>query len=184
MLEARSRSGRFVHDALLTKRPVEAVRVELRRILDATSLWDGKDWSLQVTNTTDRCPELRTSMSATDASKAWDLSQAAGARGPGRFCQHPGKAGAEYPIEIRAHGMPQGGQGRIGQARVPGGGIGSGQSVGRGRYDGQHHTAVADIDDNQRKKPAVNRLNAAAIETSLSCKAMQRASESAEPVPA
>jgi len=53
--------------------PVEAVRSELRRILATTELWDGKDWSLQVTNTTDRSAELRALMSAADASKAWDL---------------------------------------------------------------------------------------------------------------
>jgi len=53
--------------------PVEEVRQELRRILQSSPLWDGKLWGLQVTNASDHAVELRALMSASDASKAWDL---------------------------------------------------------------------------------------------------------------
>ena len=53
--------------------PADAVREELRRILEASELWDRKVCGLQVTNATDKTVELRALMSAADASKAWDL---------------------------------------------------------------------------------------------------------------
>lgn len=53
--------------------PVEKIRSELERILKASALWDGKVWSLQVTNATERGIELRALMSASDASRAWSL---------------------------------------------------------------------------------------------------------------
>jgi small-conductance mechanosensitive channel len=53
--------------------PVEAVRQELHRILEASSLWDKKVWNLQVTNASDRVVELRGLMSAPNSSQAWDL---------------------------------------------------------------------------------------------------------------
>ncbi len=53
--------------------PVEEVRVELNRLLLASEMWDGKAWSLQVTNTTDRAMELRALMSAPDSATAWNL---------------------------------------------------------------------------------------------------------------
>ncbi|HEX8801885.1 MAG TPA: mechanosensitive ion channel domain-containing protein [Terriglobales bacterium] len=53
--------------------PVDAVRSELRRILESTKLWDGRVWGLQVTNATDRTMELRALMSAPDSSAAFDL---------------------------------------------------------------------------------------------------------------
>lgn len=53
--------------------PVDAVRNELHRILQATKLWDGKTWGLQVSNSTDRTMELRALMSASDSPTAWDL---------------------------------------------------------------------------------------------------------------
>ena len=52
---------------------VDAVREELRRILEKAEPWDGKVCGLQVTNCTDRTMELRALMSASDASKAWEL---------------------------------------------------------------------------------------------------------------
>jgi len=52
---------------------VDAVREELRRILEKAEQWDGKVCALQVTNCTDRTMELRALMSASDASKAWEL---------------------------------------------------------------------------------------------------------------
>jgi small-conductance mechanosensitive channel len=53
--------------------PVEAVRGKLREIVEASDLWDGRVCGLQVTNSTDRTMELRALVSASDASKAWDL---------------------------------------------------------------------------------------------------------------
>jgi small-conductance mechanosensitive channel len=53
--------------------PVEPVRNELKRILDATPLWDGKVWNLQVTEADARTLKLRAMMSAPDAGTAWDL---------------------------------------------------------------------------------------------------------------
>jgi len=53
--------------------PLEAIRAELRRILEASELWDRKVCGLQVTNTSERTIEVRALMSAADASLAWDL---------------------------------------------------------------------------------------------------------------
>ncbi|HLI30811.1 MAG TPA: mechanosensitive ion channel domain-containing protein [Terriglobia bacterium] len=53
--------------------PVEEVRQELRRILQATDKWKGQVCALQVTNATDRTLELRALMDARDSSTAWDL---------------------------------------------------------------------------------------------------------------
>jgi len=53
--------------------PVEAVRTELRRIVENSPLWDGQVCVLQVTNATERTVELRALMSAADSSNAWGL---------------------------------------------------------------------------------------------------------------
>ncbi|MCL5268404.1 MAG: mechanosensitive ion channel family protein [Bacteroidetes bacterium] len=53
--------------------PVEDVRSELHRILQATKRWDGKAWGLQVTNASEHTMELRALMSASDSGTAWDL---------------------------------------------------------------------------------------------------------------
>jgi len=54
--------------------PVEAVRQELRRILEASrDLWDGKVCVLQVTDSKQETLELRALMSAADSGMAWDL---------------------------------------------------------------------------------------------------------------
>ncbi len=53
--------------------PVEEVRVELYRLLQASGMWDSKAWSLQVTNATERTMELRALMSAPDSATAWNL---------------------------------------------------------------------------------------------------------------
>ena len=53
--------------------PVQEVKAELDRILDASPLWDRKASGLIVTDTTERTMELRALVSAEDASKAWDL---------------------------------------------------------------------------------------------------------------
>ncbi len=53
--------------------PVERVRQELHRILEASDLWDGDAWALQVTDAGERTVELRALMSAKDSGTAWDL---------------------------------------------------------------------------------------------------------------
>jgi small-conductance mechanosensitive channel len=53
--------------------PVDAVRSELTRILEASKLWDGKVNVLQVTDAKERTLELRVLASASDAGKAFDL---------------------------------------------------------------------------------------------------------------
>lgn len=53
--------------------PVEAVRAELKRILDQSTLWDGKVWNLQVSDARERTVELRALVSAADSGKQWDL---------------------------------------------------------------------------------------------------------------
>jgi small-conductance mechanosensitive channel len=53
--------------------PVQEVREELHRILQASGMWDGKVWGLQVSNATERTLEMRALMSAPESSEAWDL---------------------------------------------------------------------------------------------------------------
>ena len=53
--------------------PVEPLRAELHRILQASPLWDGKVWNLQVTNAKEQTLELRALMGARNSGEAWDL---------------------------------------------------------------------------------------------------------------
>jgi small-conductance mechanosensitive channel len=53
--------------------PVQEVRGELTRILEASPHWDRKVNVLQVTDATDRTVQLRALMSAKDSPTAWDL---------------------------------------------------------------------------------------------------------------
>ncbi len=53
--------------------PVDAVRDELKRILDDAEEWDRKVCVVQVTNTSERTIEVRALVSAADASLAWTL---------------------------------------------------------------------------------------------------------------
>jgi hypothetical protein len=53
--------------------PVQEIREELHRILDATPLWDKRTWALQVTDTTERTMQLRALMSARNGPDAFDL---------------------------------------------------------------------------------------------------------------
>jgi len=53
--------------------PVEAVRQEFQRLLEASPLWDGKVSGVQVTDSTQTTMTLRPLMSAKNASDAWDL---------------------------------------------------------------------------------------------------------------
>ncbi len=53
--------------------PVEAIRNELRRLLENSEEWDKKVCVVQITNATERTVELRALMSAADASTLWTL---------------------------------------------------------------------------------------------------------------
>ncbi len=53
--------------------PIEAIREELRRIVEDSQKWDGRVWVLQVTGATERTMELRALVSARDSSNAWEL---------------------------------------------------------------------------------------------------------------
>jgi hypothetical protein len=53
--------------------PVDELRAELTRILDASPHWDRKVNVLQVTDARERTLELRALASSSDASKSWDL---------------------------------------------------------------------------------------------------------------
>ena len=53
--------------------PVQELREELHRILEATDLWDKKKWALQVTDATERTIQLRVLMSARNSPDAFDL---------------------------------------------------------------------------------------------------------------
>jgi small-conductance mechanosensitive channel len=53
--------------------PVEEVRAEVQRILEASALWDQREWVVQVTEIGSSGVELRMLMSAADAPSAWDL---------------------------------------------------------------------------------------------------------------
>jgi len=53
--------------------PVEAVRTELRRVVEGREEWDGRVCVLQVTDARPTTLELRALVSARTAGKAWDL---------------------------------------------------------------------------------------------------------------
>jgi small-conductance mechanosensitive channel len=53
--------------------PVDRLRLELTRILNASRYWDGRVNALQVTEAKEHTLELRALASAADASQAWDL---------------------------------------------------------------------------------------------------------------
>ncbi|MGH8160809.1 MAG: mechanosensitive ion channel family protein [Gammaproteobacteria bacterium] len=53
--------------------PIQAVRDELHRILDADELWDRFAWSLDVTNLTEQVVEMRAMVSATNAGNTVNL---------------------------------------------------------------------------------------------------------------
>ena len=53
--------------------PLEPVRQELTRLLEASKLWDGRVNVLQITDSTEKTMEVRALMSAANSSKAWDL---------------------------------------------------------------------------------------------------------------
>lgn len=53
--------------------PVDAIREEFKRILDASEYWDGETWGVQVTDATDRTMTVRPLMSAKNSGDAWNL---------------------------------------------------------------------------------------------------------------
>ena len=53
--------------------PVDAVRAELQRIVEASPYWDKRVCVLHVTDATERTMELRALVSAGDASAVWEL---------------------------------------------------------------------------------------------------------------
>src|SRR5690606_30667542 len=53
--------------------PVEAMRQQLHRLLQASHWWDGKAWALQVTDTKQQTVEIRALMSAADSASAFEL---------------------------------------------------------------------------------------------------------------
>jgi small-conductance mechanosensitive channel len=61
----------FVHVDYTT--PVEALRAEARRIVEAAPEWDRRVFALQVTDASERSMQLRVLVSARNAGKAFDL---------------------------------------------------------------------------------------------------------------
>jgi small-conductance mechanosensitive channel len=53
--------------------PVDAIRNEVKRILDASGMWDGEAWSVLVTAADDRTITIRALFSAPDSGNAWEL---------------------------------------------------------------------------------------------------------------
>lgn len=53
--------------------PVEQVREEVARIVDASQHWDRRFWNLQVTEAGERTMRLRVLLSAGDSSSGWNL---------------------------------------------------------------------------------------------------------------
>jgi small-conductance mechanosensitive channel len=53
--------------------PLQPLRAELQRVLEASTLWDRKVGLLQVTDSKQHTVELRVIVSARDAGQAWDL---------------------------------------------------------------------------------------------------------------
>lgn len=53
--------------------PVEALRLHAQQVIEADPRWDGRDWALQVIDTSDRAMVVRVLASAHDAPTAWDL---------------------------------------------------------------------------------------------------------------
>ncbi|MDO5700193.1 MAG: mechanosensitive ion channel family protein [Bowdeniella nasicola] len=53
--------------------PVEAVRAQLHRIVNASDLWDGRSCGMQVTDATDGAVRVRAVVSAANNGNLWDL---------------------------------------------------------------------------------------------------------------
>jgi small-conductance mechanosensitive channel len=53
--------------------PVEELRAAVKRIVEASPLWDRRFWNLQVTDTSEHAVQLRILVTTADSSKGWDL---------------------------------------------------------------------------------------------------------------
>jgi hypothetical protein len=53
--------------------PLEAVRNEAKRLIEAHPDWDKKFWNVQVTDATDRALQLRVLATSSDSGKSWNL---------------------------------------------------------------------------------------------------------------
>jgi small-conductance mechanosensitive channel len=53
--------------------PLDALRKALKEIIEPHPLWDQRFWNLQVTDTTEKCMQLRVLATTADSSKGWDL---------------------------------------------------------------------------------------------------------------
>jgi small-conductance mechanosensitive channel len=53
--------------------PLTALRAHAQRVIEASPLWDRKDWVLQVTSTTETTMVVRVLASAKDGPTSWDL---------------------------------------------------------------------------------------------------------------
>jgi small-conductance mechanosensitive channel len=53
--------------------PIQELREELHRVLEATELWDKRSWALQVTDATESAIQLRALMSARNGPAAFEL---------------------------------------------------------------------------------------------------------------
>lgn len=53
--------------------PMDELRAELKRLLDASPDWNKKTWALDVVDTTDRSLVVRAQMSADDPTRVWNL---------------------------------------------------------------------------------------------------------------
>jgi len=53
--------------------PVEDLREQVGRLVESNEHWDGRVWRLHITDTTEKCVELRALMSAADSPSAWEL---------------------------------------------------------------------------------------------------------------
>jgi small-conductance mechanosensitive channel len=53
--------------------PIDPIRAEAQRLVEASPLWDRRDWVLQVVDTTPHTKVVRVLASAADAPSSWDL---------------------------------------------------------------------------------------------------------------
>jgi hypothetical protein len=51
--------------------PIEAIRAEAKRLVEAAPEWDGRVFNLQVTDARERCLQLRVLVSSANAGRNW-----------------------------------------------------------------------------------------------------------------
>ncbi|MFD3515092.1 mechanosensitive ion channel family protein [Streptomyces sp. NPDC058657] len=130
--------------------PVAAMRDKLREILAATPTWDGRDWSLAVTDTSPSTMEVRVVVTAKDADDIWTVRCAVREQLIGWLCaEHP----YALPKVSAAEAIPP-----------PGGQWPSGAgSSGRAPRPEELHTNNADIrTDDDAPPPAAHHRRVAA----------------------